>query len=447
MLGLEKTDSKNKLIKRHNATITIKAKLSLTQRKLMSALLFNAYNDLQKRNKHRIPYIELCEMIGLNSHNYENLRKNLTGLMTTLVEWDYRDDNGKPAWAASAMLASAKIEKGVVIYSYSDLLAEELYNPDIYTRINMEVVKKISKSHSLVIYELCAKFINVGTTGWLKIGYLRDLLGISGMKTYKEFWRIKEKILTPAIDEINSNTNIEIKIDYKTEGRKTVEVKFLVSKKQIGKSHHASETIINSDSMVGLRELGVGDDRLSEYLKNYPIEYLNEKIDITRKAMSNGVIKKSVGGFLMKAIEEDYRDPEIEQEKLAKKAAEKRSKLNKIKSKIESVEQTIRDIERAYAKKCREAVKAYCDDLPEVARNAIKFEFSSTLSKTMMNDFKKRGWLSPIVPLADIKKYWNKKIDFPDVNDTAVELGLRKIDEMKDEVEALKQEESNLMND
>ena len=91
--------SKDKqILKKHVAAIHIGAKLSLLQRKLVNALLYNAYDQLLTAKEHQISASLLCEMIGFDSHNSAYLKGALKGLMETVVEFDVLEDDGETSW-------------------------------------------------------------------------------------------------------------------------------------------------------------------------------------------------------------------------------------------------------------------------------------------------------------------------------------------------------------
>jgi len=64
-----KTRADKQILKKHVSAIHIGAKLTLLQRKLVNALLYNAYETLLTDQDHVINTRLLCEMIGFDSKN------------------------------------------------------------------------------------------------------------------------------------------------------------------------------------------------------------------------------------------------------------------------------------------------------------------------------------------------------------------------------------------
>lgn len=78
-LQTKKTSKDNQILKKHVAAIHIGAKLSLLQRKLVNALLYNAYDQLLTSQEHHISASVLCEMIGFDSKNIGYLKGSAQG--------------------------------------------------------------------------------------------------------------------------------------------------------------------------------------------------------------------------------------------------------------------------------------------------------------------------------------------------------------------------------
>src|SRR6187401_1529078 len=80
-------------LKKHVATIHSSNKLSLLQRKIANALLFNAYDDLLNKEEHVIHIMTLCNLIGYDSNDHKTIKKALVNLLATVIEWNLVDGN------------------------------------------------------------------------------------------------------------------------------------------------------------------------------------------------------------------------------------------------------------------------------------------------------------------------------------------------------------------
>ena len=72
-------------LKKHVAAIHSSNKLSLVQRKIANALLFNAYDELLAKEEHQIHIRTLCNLIGYDSNDYKTIKKALINLLSTVI--------------------------------------------------------------------------------------------------------------------------------------------------------------------------------------------------------------------------------------------------------------------------------------------------------------------------------------------------------------------------
>ncbi|WP_052245370.1 replication initiation protein [Halocynthiibacter namhaensis] len=184
---VKKPNKDNQILKKHVAAIHIGAKLSLLQRKLVNALLYNAYDGLLTDDEHQISTAVLCEMIGFDSKNVGYLKGALKGLMETVVEFDVLEEDGERSWEAMVLLPYAKIKGGTCSYRYDRALSEKLYHPDVYSKINLSVLREMNSTHALVLYENCYRFERIGHTAWWDIDVFRKLMAVDTMPSYKPF--------------------------------------------------------------------------------------------------------------------------------------------------------------------------------------------------------------------------------------------------------------------
>ncbi len=68
-----------------------------------------------------------------------------------------------------------------ITYRYERALAEKLYHPDVYSKINLSVLREMNSAHALVLYENCYRFEGIGHTAWWDVDVFRKLTG-SGVR-------------------------------------------------------------------------------------------------------------------------------------------------------------------------------------------------------------------------------------------------------------------------
>jgi plasmid replication initiation protein len=218
----------NECVKKHVAAIHTSGELSLLERKMANVLLLNAYDELLTRRTHTLPVKHLCAMLGWDdSNNTERLQEALRQLASTSIEFNVMKD-GKKSWHVMAMLAYGNIEEGICTYSYTEYLAERLYNPEIYATINIGIQQLFEGSYALILYENCLRYKAVGTTGWMELDVFKKIMGATS-SMYEEFKYLKRTVIDKSIEEINRVSDIQLAAEFKKQGRKTSEVRFMIT--------------------------------------------------------------------------------------------------------------------------------------------------------------------------------------------------------------------------
>jgi len=230
------------ILNKHVGLIHCESKLTLIQRKLCNVLLFNALDNLNKNTIFEIGLKQLCILIGYTSNDTSLIKKSLKSLLSTVIEWDLLDkekfgeDDGTKQlqssnrtliWHASSLLAGVTIEGGFVSYSYSPQIKSILSNLEIYGKINLFIQSKFKSSYSLVLYENCVRFKNIATTCWFELELFRKLMGVEKDK-YIGFKELKRNAISPAIEEINTKSDILVEPEYRRIGKKITAIKFSI---------------------------------------------------------------------------------------------------------------------------------------------------------------------------------------------------------------------------
>jgi len=293
-------------IKKHVAAIHINGVLSLVERKLANVLLLNAYDDLLVKQTHTLPVPHLFAMMGWEeSNNIGRLQDAIKKLASTPVEFNLMND-GKVSWHAMAMIAYGSIEGGTCTYSYAEFLAKQLYNPEIYATINLGIQRLFESGYALALYENCLRYKSVGSTGWWSVEKFRELVGAT-KSSYDEFKYLRREAIDKPVDEINRISDIRLSTEFRRQGRRIAEIRFLVAEapQQAAlrpEAKDAHSQIRDSELFKKLRSHGIGD-RLAiawilqdEARARATVEYVEAR---ARKRQVNG----STAGYIRTLFE------------------------------------------------------------------------------------------------------------------------------------------------
>lgn len=432
-------DSKH-VLKKHVAAIHIGAKLSLLQRKLVNALLYNAYGELLTAREHTISATLLCEMIGFDSKNVGYLKAALKGLMETVVEFDVLEEDGQRSWEAMVLLPYAKIKDGTCTYRYERSLAEKLYHPDVYSKINLSVLREMNSTHALVLYENCYRYLHIGHTAWWDVDVFRKLMAVDMMSSYKPFKALNRNVIQPAMKEVNKLSNIQVEMETRMKGRSVTGLRFIVQANSqlslVGMEE--KDEISESQAYKSLLDEGISKTLARAWVIEYGESYVLKKIEYANDQAAHGKIKASKTGFLKSAIEKDFQD-EREIVKSRKKTADTIREVRYTQEQeLNKLMKDVRDIERAYREHCAAEVQNVFDAMSEDMKSSLRAEFLKSLNDQIFKtEFERRGWSSR-TNFLQICEFWNaRKVALPSQEAFAISAGMQSPDTIRDKIQTL----------
>ena len=338
-MQLEKIDE----VIKASPAIQIQSKITHLQRRAWNVLLANAYNELPDKDIHSVSMVELAAKLGFDSKNDEYLKGMIKSLVDCTVEWNILGKNNKQVWGAASLLGSVEIENGICTYNFPAHLRLKLYNPIMYTRLNLRLQNEFKSQYALILWEVCFDYFDTdrdqGETPLIPLGVFKELMGLE-KDEYPLFKELNRNVIKPAIKEINALTDYLVEVEQKRIGRPIAELKFRISK---GTQLPIQESVfpdVENLSAVALElvqaeidrdvALNIADqdwdfvnpEKLPEP-GTYPdfLTYIAEKIEISRHAAE----VKNRGGFIVEAIRENYQNPEVQKDRevRAAKAREK----------------------------------------------------------------------------------------------------------------------------
>jgi len=426
-------------VKKNVSTIHINSRLTLTQRKLVNVLLYNAYDGLLSDETHSISLSLLSEMIGFDSRNQAHLRKALKGLTETSVEWDILEDDGSSAWEISSLLSSARISKGVCSYRYDRGLAEKLRHPDVYSKINLSVVRELRSSHALMLYENCYRYVDIGHTAWWDLDVFRKLMSVDELPSYQEYKVLKRDLISPAMVEINKLSNVQLELETRRKGRSVVGLRFLVTpNKQLSLMGMEDEDeITQSKAYRALRDEGISKTLARAWVIEHDEAYIFEKLEIAHSQAASGKIKSSKTGFLKSAIEEDYHSENAKKKKQLEVVQSTKAARQKLEAEIEALKTAQREAETAYRWYVAVIIEDAFQALSESDQAALKAQFETTLTSSIYRSaFQKGGWKDRLT-FPEVTKFWEARgLALPSPTGWAKETGSKEPAGLKAEVEA-----------
>ncbi len=387
----------NEVIKASPA-IQIQSKITHLQRRAWNVLLANAYEELPNKDIHHINVIDLAQSLGFNSHNIDYLKDTLKALVDCTVEWNILGKDKKNGWGVAALLASAEIHNGICTYGFAPHLRYKLYNPRIYTKLNLRLQNQFTSRYALVLWEVCFDYFDIarnqGETSFIPVEKFRELLGLE-KDEYPAFKELNRNVIKPAIKEINELTNFYVEVETKRIGRRIGELKFTILRmreipplepRQEESEPAQASLFVDMDNLpiiaVKLVQAGVSQkealrianqewdsvdiEALPADLDDFAM-YVEEKIGLARHASN----VQNAGGFIVKAIQENYQDVEFQKQLQEEKETEKQEMLTTLRREMLEKQNVL----------IRQAVRAN----PELLEQAAEMITSSFIRERLMD--------------------------------------------------------------
>lgn len=380
-------------LKKHVATIHSSNKLSLLQRKIANALLFNAYDDLLEKNEYEIHVATLCKLIGYDSNDYKTIKKALVNLLATVIEWNLVDGeklNAEGVWNASSIIADASIDGPVCSYSYSNKMKNLLYRPEVYGRLNMLVLAQFQSSYGLALYENCVRYQGIDQTPWFDIAKFRKLMGVEDGK-YKIFRDFKTRVIDKAVEEVNKYSSIIVTPQFQKLKRQVIAIQFLIKQAKesaASKAHAVTQNITLSEKLKTI--FGLSRKQIEDIMSEYDQNYILEKISLIESSSSYAKGKISnLAKYLISALKEDYQPTKSSKDIHATAAAEKAES-----SKPKTIGQD--NIEKYRRYQNGEIIKVL-NKKTKSEQNKILIEFAKQLGKGIYHDIYLRDGLSNVL--------------------------------------------------
>lgn len=365
-------------LKKHVGLIHSANKLSLLERKIANALLFNAYETLLTKAEHQIHISDLANLIGYDSNDHKVLKKSLMSLISTVMEWNILDKDlkGKEVWVASSMLADAKIDGPLCTYSYSKRMCELCHHPEFYARLNLKELSEFKSAYGIALYENCIRYKNIPQTPWFDLSLFKKLMGVEKGK-YETFRDLNKRVISPAVKEVNAYSSIQVKPEYEKSGRVVNRIKFHIDHGSEKKQEAIAQLNNNENTLVSrlMNHYGFSAVAAKQLLNEYSESYLLEKMSVIESSISYATGKiENLAKYFEKALKENFQAPKSS--KSAVNQAIESTRKNKLEQKV------IEQRKEEYSAYQRKIILDAYQNMPEKEKKEIDKQFEKAIKET-----------------------------------------------------------------
>lgn len=238
---------RNNLVVQSNMLIYGNYDMTAMEQKLLLILISTIKKTDKNINVIEFQVKDLAEILEVTPELlYRDLQNICTNIMKKIVE--VKLENGNWELFNIISFASYKNKEGKIILEINKKAEPYLLQlKDLFTSFRLSNALDLSGKYAIRIYQLTKGCLFKGNLIY-DVEDFKKTLKIDKKKTYASFAKISEKILNPAIKEINSKSDIIVSYETMREGRKIKTIKFSV-KSKINKKASLSKNIINGKKL------------------------------------------------------------------------------------------------------------------------------------------------------------------------------------------------------
>lgn len=231
------------LVVKHNALINASYSLSLVEQRLILLAIVYLRQATHQRN---LDYLAFDKPIVIRVDDYAKaFNVSKTTAYETLKEackhlFERRFSFFEPREKGSAYVTTRWVSRIAYIDDYA--MIEITFAPDVtplityleshFTSYDIEQVAPLRSAYAIRLYELVISWRIAGKTGKISVQQLRNKLGIDDNQ-YNRMELFKRKVLEPAIQQINTHTDIILSYEQIKCGRKITDFNFKVKTKKV----------------------------------------------------------------------------------------------------------------------------------------------------------------------------------------------------------------------
>jgi len=323
----------SKIVNVPSSAIHIENNISLIQKKLWFEMVYFAFPKMGTQRRYTITLKKLRELLGWaeSTSSDDRLKEALHGLNQTAIKWNIFGKDKKRVWESFPMLSGCRIPEhsGICIFEFSSFLEERFLamGEETYVKIDLIISKQFQSKHALSLYCLALDFLI------LEMGYSEKKFTLEELKRYlalkdgeyKLAGHFNDRIIKPAEDEINKNSDMNIEIKPFKEGRKIAGYKLCMSLKQgrakeylerknklrqltIPNSNPTEETPLQKQK-IQKETIQIQDENLRKFFAKYNISFttdtFQEKLKETQEIFGAEKLENYLN-FLIKYAEKEY---------------------------------------------------------------------------------------------------------------------------------------------
>jgi len=271
------------------------SKITVLARKAYNVLLHIAQEQGIEQEVFRAPLQSILRGVDFNSNAREIVKQHLRAMVSTTVEWQSPTAGEGEAWNVAGLLAHAKVYKqggeNWVEWSFAPNIKHELLDPQRFARLRLDVISQLRRHSGVVLYEICARYRDVGLTARQPWPWWRPVLTGSPDtedSVKQEYRFFKRDVLKLAIAEVNAVTDIDVELIEHKAGRFISDIQFRVAKKrQEALPLRHPPVAVDLSQVTRAMSAGMRADDAEALIQKYGNEAMAAGLDALMKRIAN----------------------------------------------------------------------------------------------------------------------------------------------------------------
>lgn len=343
--GIEIEQSEKEIgFRKNNSLITVKP-LTLHQNRMLDVIFFIIaqgidntstanYFDFIKKTKEGHYEIDLNFFKWLLSYkdaSNSRVRDILSSIqdiriqaeeLTLEEDSDYNADDRLRHWQTHNFFNSAVIDvpRHKAAFSINPLFEQHITQPALFHFLSLRYI--FPSLASKVLYDWVISLPAQKQPISISFKDLLKELNLEKRRSYREFGEFNRSFLQPAIEVINTRTNLHITVEFFRNNpkrpRTITDLAFTVDlNEHLGRGKRNDNLLFMEQYRTLRNKIGLSDSQVEEIVKErgaYDDERIEQAIKYTLVQQRLGRIKHSLSGYFMTALREGYRIGEIELE-------------------------------------------------------------------------------------------------------------------------------------
>lgn len=297
--------------KKTNAAIGLvvaEGRLSFLDRKIFNVAVYHAQRlgklgvdaplqDATSSQYYWVLYSDLVKDASFGSKDTEYFMACIDNLQSIAVKARTETD-----WISERLLGPTRLhkEKGTagrggrvwLGFKFDPGVEQQVLNPMPYTRLSLYYQTMLRTGPGLALYEMARKYAT--SPSHLTIAerweWWHDYLtgqAIGAEPLNIEYKYFKRNVLKPAIDEVNTVTNVIVELKEIKNGRRVESLQFTASMKDQAQLELSPEPVIDSELIKALRDLGFNEIEAQNMCARESPDLLRKTITLIRTRMAN----------------------------------------------------------------------------------------------------------------------------------------------------------------